>query len=53
MAPWPLSSEAHARLTDGKIDMTLGTATRALLLSALLAAPATLVQAQTQMPAPN
>lgn len=48
---WPLSSEAHPRLTDGEIDMTFGNATRALLLSALLAAPAALVQAQTQTPA--
>ncbi|HEY5794991.1 MAG TPA: PepSY domain-containing protein [Bosea sp. (in: a-proteobacteria)] len=32
--------------------MTFGTTTRALLLSAMLAAPAGLAQAQTQTPAP-
>lgn len=45
----------HA-VTDGETHMTLGTtlgiASRALLLSALLACPAVLIQAQTQTPAP-
>lgn len=45
----------HA-VTDGETNMTLGTtlgtASRALLLSALLACPAVLVQAQTQTQTP-